>query len=251
NTIINSFSGADSNLNGGRVFNINTIRYTGHNNTLGDYRIVFFRKITNLKFNQEINARLGVKKIDPYLLDKIKVYNKKEIVREYQFSYNTLARFGKTLLTKVSEHDSGGNEFYNHEFEYYDDLLDDNDNEVYFSSGIDVTICNDEVQDTLTFPCRGHWGIGPDYWEPEQFLFINPTEVYINNQLIPGGPFNSIEGFVNALLIVYPEFEFAYSTITPGSFSLIACNNPSILFETITFVDILTTITHSYDFGPC
>src|SRR5690606_6228326 len=85
NTIINSFSGADSNLNGGRVFNINTIRYTGHNNTLGDYRIVFFRKITNLKFNQEINARLGVKKIDPYLLDKIKVYNKKEIVREYQF----------------------------------------------------------------------------------------------------------------------------------------------------------------------
>src|SRR5690606_13216723 len=76
-------------------------------------------------------------------------------------------------------------------------------------------------------------------------------EVYINNQLIPGGPFNSIEGFVNALLNVYPEFEFAYSTITPGSFSLIAWNNPSILFETITFVDILTTITHSYDFGPC
>ena len=52
-------------------------------------------------------------------------------------------KFNKGQLKSVSELDKDGNIFYTHTFDYYDDItLDGQD--VFFATGINETICNDE-----------------------------------------------------------------------------------------------------------
>jgi hypothetical protein len=114
------FTGANENLNGGNIFHIKTIYYSGFKGTKGLYSIVF-EEDTDVRNDVSINANLGVKQIEPYLLNKVVVKNNNAVVRSYGFTYIT-GKFEKTLLDKVTEFDTNNTEFYSHKFDYYDDV---------------------------------------------------------------------------------------------------------------------------------
>lgn len=225
NQIVNTFSGVNSNLNSGRVFIIQDIFYTGYTNTLGKYNVKFITDKINLRPNQEIDARLGIKRIDPYLLKKIQILNDNIKFREYEFTYS-IGRFGKSLLTKATEFDGKGKEFYHHDFEYYDDIIDENGNESYFSNGIEETICND-----FTPPISSCYTI---YGLPSS-LFITPMNVYINNQLVPGGPFNNDIDFANAIAVSFPSL---YCGFYLGELNYLGAFQSTMAFNTVSFVDL-------------
>lgn len=108
------------NLNDGKIFQIKNIFYTGFNGSLGNYKVEFV-PTTTIRANPIINAKSGVKQVDVFLLDNIKVSNNNQLIRNYKFYYNA-GRFNKTLLESVAEFDNNDVEFYKHKFEYYDDL---------------------------------------------------------------------------------------------------------------------------------
>lgn len=135
-------SGTNANLNGGRIFNISTIYYTGFQNQRGPYRISFVPK-TAVRTDVTVSARLGRKQVEPYFLDYIIVgkYNPNTQIRRYNFNIG-YGKFQKGQLRSVSELDKDNKEFYNHVFDYYDDLAVDG-NDVYFSAAVTQSICND------------------------------------------------------------------------------------------------------------
>ncbi|WP_291151923.1 RHS repeat-associated core domain-containing protein [Flavobacterium sp. UBA7680] len=143
-----NFSGngspSQANLEGSYLFKLNSIKYTGFNNEDGLYEVVFIAKESRPDI--AINARLGVKQVEPFLLTDIVVRKvASELpIRKYIFAYNpNLSKFRKSQLISVAELDKHEKEFYRHTFEYYDDLADGNGNDIYFSSGVDQTICFD------------------------------------------------------------------------------------------------------------
>lgn len=108
-----------------KAFYLSKIMYTGYNDTSYHYQILFLRN-TAVRPDVNINARLGVKQANPYLLDRIMVtYKGTDIIRSYKMYYATGA-FNKTLLTAVAELDSSLTEFYRHNFTYYDDVAANN-----------------------------------------------------------------------------------------------------------------------------
>ncbi|MDD3665182.1 MAG: DNRLRE domain-containing protein, partial [Bacteroidales bacterium] len=143
-----STTGQNANLSGGRFFYPTQIVYTGHNATAGNYKIEFVRNEA-VKPDVSLNARMGFKQVDPYLLERINVKYQNQLVRYYELEYTT-GRFNKTLLQKIAEFDKDGNLFYDHTFEYYDDLMQD-EQVVYFSGPVIQNICPDECYE-VTFP---------------------------------------------------------------------------------------------------
>lgn len=111
------------NLNGGKIFQIKNIYYTGFNGSVGNYKVEFV-PTTTLRANPSINAKNGVKQVDVFLLDKIKVSNNNQLIRSYKFLF-AQGRFNKSLLEYIVENDKNEVEFYRHKFEYYDDLKPD------------------------------------------------------------------------------------------------------------------------------
>ncbi len=122
--------GGSNNLNGGTVFYPNRILYTGYQDSDGNYSVDFETSNT-VKEDASIDGRLGLKWIDPYLLEHIEVKYQGNLIRSYDLNYS-LGRFTKNLLQSVTERDKEGNEFYTHDFEYYDDVAD-NDDALYTS----------------------------------------------------------------------------------------------------------------------
>jgi RHS repeat-associated protein len=122
-------TGNYENLNEGKIFNIKEIFYTGYNENNGIYSVEFLTDNTAIRSNPIINAKNGLKQIDVYLLKQINIKNNHELIRNYKFNYST-GRFNKTLLESVAEFDKNGNEFYKHKFEYYDDLIQQSEQDI-------------------------------------------------------------------------------------------------------------------------
>ena len=127
---------AGTNLDHGKVFHIETIRYTGFNNEQGDYWVNFKDENTVDRQDIMINGRLGIKQIEPYRLNTIKVGLGSKEIREYRLKYE-YGKFGKSRLLEVAEFSGTNNiahhqtdpgqEFYKHTFEYYDELTERKD----------------------------------------------------------------------------------------------------------------------------
>ncbi len=159
-----NLSESNMNLKGGIIFQIKTIYYTGTNNDLGKYQVQFNTNKptealpTSLRNDITINARLGVKQIEPYLLDNIivKEVNPDKNIRKYQFNYPSYGKFGKKRLTSIDEYDSNFEstdpnnppKFNTHKFEYHNDITSEGV-DTYFSAGVEQTICMEET----TPPC--------------------------------------------------------------------------------------------------
>jgi len=127
-----------NNLSGGTYFYLNTIKYTGHNGTDGNYEVSFHIQ-NNVKDDASINGKLGLKWIDPYLLERIDVKHQNNLIRYYDLQYkDELGRFTKNLLEVVTERDKDGNEFYSHDFEYYDDVATSGGN--LYKTPVDIDI---------------------------------------------------------------------------------------------------------------
>lgn len=149
---LTGLQGIDANLNGGTYFYLKNIYYTGYGDEVGNYKVSFVMQPG--RQDVSINAKLGYKHIDPYLLSRIDISYAGDAFRTYNLYYGT-GRFGKSRLTTVSESDgnSHGNT-YSHTFEYYDDVRKE-EAVIYFSQGIDVNICNDDYE-----PCQDSDGDG-------------------------------------------------------------------------------------------
>ena len=70
NNILPTQSGQNENLSGGIIFHIKNIKYTGFNDADYKYEVIFNSSNT-IRQDVSINARLGVKQIEPYFLDNI------------------------------------------------------------------------------------------------------------------------------------------------------------------------------------
>lgn len=144
------FSGYNENLNGGNIFRLKKIYYTGTNNTKGKYNVEFINETTP-RTDISINARLGMKQIEPYRLNSIVIKNVENTIRSYDFSYK-YGEFDKSLLDYISEKDSLGNEFYKHTFDYYNDVKDkEGAPVVLFNSPTTVTIPSTNPNFSLFF----------------------------------------------------------------------------------------------------
>jgi RHS repeat-associated protein len=110
-------------LKGGAFLYPSHIYYTGHKGTRGKYSINFILQ-DNTKIDGTIYCNNGFKMADAYLLDRVEVKFTDKIIRSYSFNYKS-GVFHKTLLTKITENDAEGNEFYSHDFEYFNDVYED------------------------------------------------------------------------------------------------------------------------------
>ncbi|NII27574.1 hypothetical protein HB364_21000 [Pseudoflavitalea sp. X16] len=113
----------------GRQLYLRRIFYTGHGNTNGAYQLEFLRNshvgdITRRK-DIVIDARLGFKQVSADLLRKVRIWYNSTLIRSYEFTYAEGA-FYKTLLKSIRELDNKDSLFYSQDFDYYDDVRDNN-----------------------------------------------------------------------------------------------------------------------------
>ncbi|MFK8056171.1 MAG: SpvB/TcaC N-terminal domain-containing protein [Saprospiraceae bacterium] len=117
-------AGVVGSSNLGRNIYPSRIFYTGHNNERGAFSVRFVRDRElneTPRTDKRINARLGFKQVEADLLRHVEVFYVDTLIRHYELDY-TSGAFAKTLLTSIAEFDSEGEEFYRHEFDYFDDL---------------------------------------------------------------------------------------------------------------------------------
>jgi len=131
NTIRYSFArAADGGTAEGSQFYLNEIRYTGRPGAPGLYSVTFVRDRELHEARRPdvgVDARAGFRVVSADLLRKIEVRLGGEMIRSYDFAYREGA-FKKTLLKSVSQY-NGRTEpelFNTHEFDYYDDIRDEN-----------------------------------------------------------------------------------------------------------------------------
>lgn len=114
---------------------ISEIIYTGHDGEEGPYKISFLRNDetnTFVRNDDRINGLYGFLMRDKELLRRINMTFNNNPVRSYTFQY-TEGVFMKTLLESITELDALGNEFYKHQFKYYDDIHENNATIPYFA----------------------------------------------------------------------------------------------------------------------
>ena len=113
----------NSNLNGGVYFHIRQISY-GKN---GDYTVNFNAETGLSRTDLNINAKQGVKRVEPYLLRNITVNYQGQLIRTYGMEYET-GQFSKTRLKRLylDGGDSPGKYSLlgDYDFQYYDDVAD-------------------------------------------------------------------------------------------------------------------------------
>lgn len=150
-------SGENENLSAGRMFNINTITYTGKDGDDGYYSVIFEKEDNILRKDLSINAKLGVKYIEPYRLKKIKIINKQGVLggqffRSYKFYYKE-GEFNKSLLEKVAL-TASDDEYHTYVFDYHNDLKDGNT--VLPMYGPDTTVSTFQDDSSLFSLPSGH-----------------------------------------------------------------------------------------------
>ncbi|WP_084625894.1 SpvB/TcaC N-terminal domain-containing protein [Flavobacterium soli] len=132
-TLAQASTGNLAPLAGGRMFNISKINYTGHNNSVGMYEIEFKRtSATSLTIRKDptIDARLGLKLIDPCKLEEIIIRRTGSTqIRKYKFNLKE-GEFQKSLLEYVAEFNATNVEFYRHTFDYHNDVRNPGDQSV-------------------------------------------------------------------------------------------------------------------------
>ena len=107
------------------------IQYTGYGTEeYGNYSVEFTRESVTTRPDITVDAKYGFKRATPHRLISINIKYSGQKVRSYHFTYQTSPRFGKTLLTSVSESNESGMEFYKHTFTYYDDVTE-NGNQMF------------------------------------------------------------------------------------------------------------------------
>ncbi len=107
----------NTNLNGGKAFHIKDIFYTGYDGEKGNYR-VNFKTSSQSRIDTRINGRLGIKQVDPYLLEEVSVWYKDDKIRSYNLDFGE-GDFFKTVLISIRETSGNGEHTFKHSFEYY------------------------------------------------------------------------------------------------------------------------------------
>jgi RHS repeat-associated protein len=144
NFLLSGQTGQNANLNSGRIFRLKTIKYNGYNDANYKYEVIF-NSATSIRQDASINARLGVKQIEAHFLNTIEVkkVGTTEIIRKYvpRIGYGT---FSKGQLKSIAELDKNGNLFYEHKFDYYDDVSLNNEkkNIILFQEPQKITLPN-------------------------------------------------------------------------------------------------------------
>jgi RHS repeat-associated protein len=108
----------------GKQLYLARIAYTGFGSEEGPFSIHFLRDRQlneTLRVDKSIDARLGFKMVTADLLRRIEVKRNDAILRTYDLEY-AVGAFNKTLLQNISEFDKEGKLFYEHQFNYYDDV---------------------------------------------------------------------------------------------------------------------------------
>lgn len=227
-------TGINENLNGGKVFQILRIRYSGHNET--DYKYdIRFRRTAFVREDATINARLGIKQVEPYFLSEILIRNQNNTpvsdIRKYTFEMG-YGKFGKGQLKSISEYN--GNEFfYKHTFDYHNDITVDNQ-DIYYTDGEIEVICNNGNEpclDSDNDSVCDEDDLCPDKPGPvdnngcpkpvlkcyqltisSSFLFreclVAGVNVKVNGLVLLGGPFYSIDEIVSAMQIQHPTTNY-------------------------------------------
>lgn len=150
NNLYNYAPFLSTNLENSVHFEIKKILYNGFNNADYKYEIQFLDEqdvnpASALREDIIINARTGVKMVDPYRLKLIRikeVSQPQKIIREYQLNY-AYGKFSKSLLKSVSEYGKYTLDievrpfFYEHNFDYYDDITEQKG---VFNSPFDVSL---------------------------------------------------------------------------------------------------------------
>lgn len=137
-TLVSNATGDNTNINGGLNYQIDEIVYTGYQGADGNYKIKF--ESQNVYRNDiSINNMLGVKIVEPYLLNKIAVSFDDTLIRFYKLNYS-IGKFNKSLLDKVIESNAEGTIENEHKFEYFDDVTDDKGVEVLYEKGQEIAI---------------------------------------------------------------------------------------------------------------
>ncbi len=110
--------------NPGHQLYIDRITYTGHGIEEGKYVVQFFRDRDlggTSRQDVQISGRLGFKQVTADLLKRVEISFDGQPVRSYELEYLEGA-FYKQLLAAIIEVDIEGQEFYRHEFEYFDEV---------------------------------------------------------------------------------------------------------------------------------
>lgn len=131
----------------GRQLYLKRITYTGHGNTEGKYAVEFHRDpaLTGQSPRADviINGRLGFKQVTADLLRRITILLGNQTIRSYDLHY-TDGPFVKSQLIAIVENDKEGNDFYRHEFDYYDDVRQ-NGNYQPFKSEVNWSVESDGI----------------------------------------------------------------------------------------------------------
>ncbi len=138
-------SGIIGGLVPGRQLYLKKITYTGHGNTEGKYAIEFNRDHAQTgqspRADVMINGRLGFKQVTADLLRKVNITFDGQLIRSYSLYYSE-GPFVKSLLQRIVENDKVGDAFYEHQFEYFDEVRSGN-NYYPFKPEADWSIASD------------------------------------------------------------------------------------------------------------
>lgn len=132
------------------------ITYTGYQETAGPYRIDFVRDRElgePLREDVSIDCRLGFKRVQADLLRRIEVSYQNELVRAYRMEY-TAGAFQKALLQSIVEENGVGTDFYQHTFDYYDDVRPDGSYQP-FAASTNWSVPDDNIRGNILNPIPG------------------------------------------------------------------------------------------------
>lgn len=135
------------------------ITYTGFQAEEGPFQINFIRDRElgeTLRADKSIDCRLGFKQVAADLLRRVEISYLGQIVRAYRLEYRDGA-FDKTLLERIVEEGSNGNDFYAHDFEYFDDISSGGSYQP-FGAEESWSVPNDNIKGNILNPIPGFDG---------------------------------------------------------------------------------------------
>jgi len=150
-TVVQDDGLADGKLEGRQIYP-ERITYTGHGEAEGKYALEFIRSKAGAERRPDvqIDARQGFKQVTAELLYFIDVRFDGNLIRRYALDYQEGAFF-KTLLTRIAELDKNGEVFYEHTFDYFDEVRKDN-NYLPFTGSMDWDSPLDGIRGEVVSP---------------------------------------------------------------------------------------------------
>ena len=124
-----------------------SITYNGNGETEGRYKVDFTLKTRagNLRNDIVVNCRSGMKYTMADLLDRIDVSYDGQAIRSYRCNYEE-GVFLKQLLMSIAQYDQNGELFYNYNFDYHDDPINDDGDYRLFDSPQSWSVPNDDIE---------------------------------------------------------------------------------------------------------